>query len=150
MLESAKRLLSKSRKQKEPLSFETTNKIIKDYGKDSKHLLNLRFVAMLLFVCLLLLFFFFVCFFCFFLFFFCRTNIEVLKLFWNKDLQICLISYLKLARLKDDSTEFIFKIINKSSGFKLDCNRKLSNTRAREILLGKLDEMGINKLFWAP
>ena len=69
ILESAKRLLSKSRKQKEPLSFETTNKIIKDYGKDSKHLLNLRFVAMLLFVCLLLLLLLLFVFFVFFLFF---------------------------------------------------------------------------------
>lgn len=46
MLEGAKRLLSKPRKQTESLSIRTIDAIIKTYGQDSKDLPNLRFVAM--------------------------------------------------------------------------------------------------------
>lgn len=53
--------------------------------------------------------------------------------------------YFALAKIKENSSEFIFRaLVKRGSCFKLDSNRKLSYTRAREILLEKLDEMGID------
>ena len=64
----------------------------------------------------------------------------------NKEVKECLNRYFALAKIKENSSEFIFRaLVKRGSSFKLDSNRKLSYTRAREILLEKLDEMGIDK-----
>ena len=163
MLEGAKRLLSKPRKQKEPLSIQMIDTIIKLYGQDSKDLPNLRFVAMSV-----LGFFGFLRF--SELVNLRRSDIKLseshIELFieksktdkyregakvviseqCHKELKTCLNRFFVQAKIKENSNEFIFRaIIKKGSSFKLDSNRKLSYTRAREILLEKLEQLGIDK-----
>ena len=57
-----------------------------------------------------------------------------------------LLGYLKLANINDNLSNYIFQLCVKTkSGCKLHKSRKLSYTRAREILLGNLEKVGLPK-----
>lgn len=60
--------------------------------------------------------------------------------------RVCLMNYLSAAKIKNNSCQFLFSpIIKTSNGYRLDKKRKLSYTRTREILLQKLQDMGVDK-----
>ena len=49
----------------------------------------------------------------------------------------------ELANINDNSNNYIFhSVVKTKSGYKLHKSRKLSYTRAREILLGNLEKVG--------
>ena len=57
-----------------------------------------------------------------------------------------LLVYMKLANINDNLSNYIFQLVVKNkSGCKLHKSRKLSYTRAREILLGNLEKVGLPK-----
>ena len=57
-----------------------------------------------------------------------------------------LLVYMKLATINDNLSNYIFQLVVKTkSGCKLIKSRKLSYTRAREILLGNLEKVGLLK-----
>ena len=54
--------------------------------------------------------------------------------------------YIKLANINDNLSNHIFQsVVKTKSGCKLQKSRKLSYTRAREILLGKMEKVGLPK-----
>ena len=58
-----------------------------------------------------------------------------------------LLAYMKLANINDNLSNYIFQSVVKTYTFgcKLHKSRKLSYTRAREILLGNLEKVGLRK-----
>ena len=58
-----------------------------------------------------------------------------------------LLAYMKLANINDNLSNYIFQSVVKTNTFgcKLHKSRKLSYTRAREILLGNLEKVGLPK-----
>ena len=61
-------------------------------------------------------------------------------------MKICLFNYFSLAGIAEESCDFIFRhIIRMRSGFKLDKKRRLTYCRAREVLLDRLTDMGLDK-----
>ena len=70
-----------------------------------------------------------------------------------------LLAYMNLANINDNSNNYIFwsvvktnsnnyifqSVVKTKSGYKLHKSRKLSYTRAREILLGNLEKVGLPK-----
>ena len=64
----------------------------------------------------------------------------------NSGIKICLFNYFSLAGIAEESCDFIFRhIIRMRSGFKLDKKRRLTYCRAREVLLDRLTDMGLDK-----
>ena len=57
-----------------------------------------------------------------------------------------LLVYMKLANINDNLSNYIFQLVVKTkSGCKLIKSRKLSYPRARELLLGNLEKVGLPK-----
>ena len=53
-----------------------------------------------------------------------------------------LLAYMKLANINENSNNYIFRsVVKTKSNYKLHKSRKLSYTRAREILLGNLEKL---------
>ena len=164
MKEGAKRILSKPVIKKEPITPNMLQKIVQMFGKDDKNLINLRFVLM----CLL-------GYFGFLRYSelanLRRSDIRIfqdrLELFIKQSKTdkfkegawivisatgntVCpkthLLAYMKLAKINDNSNNYIFRsVVKTKSGYKLHKSRKLSYTRAREILLGNLEKVGLPK-----
>ena len=160
----AKKMLSKPISKKDPISPDMLKTTVSYFGQEKKNLMNWRFICM----CLL-------GYYGFFRFseisnikrsdikiFDNRLEIYVAQSKTDKfkegawtviaatEDSVCpkdtLRHYLTLAKFSDTSDEFIFRnIIKYGTSYKLHKNKKLSYSRAREILLQNLEKNGFSK-----
>ena len=164
MKEGAKRILSRSCVQKKPLSFKILEPIILKYGQDIKYLSNIRIATICVirfqgFVKLSELSNL------------GRSDLKIFDDHTDKFIEksrtdmyrqgssvfiavnggktcpkICLMNYLSAAKNKSNFCQFLFgSVIKTPNGYRLEKKRRLSYIRTREILLEKIQDLGIEK-----